>query len=55
MTPVGLELVKERLEEKDIPLGRVGDACGFRDESHLKKLFKHAFGVTMGDYRRAMR
>ena len=51
---IRLELVKKRLEEKDIPLGRVGDACGFRDESHLKKLFKHAFGVTMGDYRRAM-
>lgn len=52
---IRLELVKKRLEEKDIPLGRVGDACGFRDESHLKKLFKHAFGVTMGDYRRALR
>ena len=52
---IRLELVKERLEDKDIPLGRVGDACGFRDESHLKKLFKHAFGVTMGDYRRAIR
>lgn len=52
---IRLELVKRQLEETDLPLGRVGDACGFRDESHLKKLFKRMFGVTMGDYRRARR
>ena len=52
---IRLELVKRQLEETDLPLGRVGDVCGFRDESHLKKLFKREFGVTMGDYRRARR
>ena len=52
---IRLELVKRRLEETDEPLGRVGDACGFNDESHLKKLFKRAFGMRMGDYRRIAR
>ena len=50
---IRLELVKRRLEETDEPLGRVGDACGFNDESHLKKLFKRAFGMTMSAYRRS--
>jgi LacI family transcriptional regulator len=47
-----LELVKQRLEETDIPLGQVGEGCGFRDEFHLKKLFKRTFGMTMSAYRR---
>lgn len=48
---IRLELVKKRLEETDIPLGRIGETCGFNDEFHLKRLFKLTFGMTMGEYR----
>lgn len=52
---IRLGLVKKCLEETDIPLGHVGDNCGFNDEFYLKRLFKRTFGMTMGAYRNASR
>ena len=50
---IRLELVKTRLQETDLPIKRIGETCGFGDISHLMKLFKRTFNVTMQTYRRS--
>ena len=50
---IRLELVKARLLETDLPIKRIGETCGFGDASHLMKLFKRTFNVTMQTYRRS--
>jgi len=46
-----LELVRHELLETSAPIGEIGRKCGFRDESHLKRLFKQETGMSMTDYR----
>ena len=48
---IRLELVKTRLRETDQPIKRIGETCGFGDMSHLMKLFKRTYNVTMQTYR----
>jgi LacI family transcriptional regulator len=50
---IRLELVKTRLSSTDLPIKRIGETCGFGDISHLMKLFKRTFNVTMQTYRRS--
>lgn len=50
---IRLELVKSRLKETDLPIKCIGETCGFGDISHLMKLFKSTFNVTMQTYRRS--
>ena len=50
---IRLELVKSRLRESDLPIKCIGETCGFGDISHLMKLFKRTFNVTMQTYRRS--
>ena len=50
---IRLELVKTRLQETDLPIKRIGETCGFGDVSHLMKLFKRTFNVTMQTYRQS--
>lgn len=52
---IRLELVKRRLQDTNLSLGRIGETCGFGNECHLKRLFKHIVGMTMGEYRRECR
>ena len=47
-----LRRVCSLLSETSTPIGRIGELCGFGDDIHLKKLFRHRFHCTMRDYRR---
>jgi LacI family transcriptional regulator len=48
-----LERVCELLRETRLPIGEIGQRCGYATETYLKTLFKARFGITMRDYRRA--
>jgi LacI family transcriptional regulator len=47
-----LERVCALLRETDLPIGAVGERCGYPTENHLKALFKARFGATMRAYRK---
>jgi AraC family transcriptional regulator len=49
-----LEHAKHQLRRSDAPLKVVAASCGFSDQSHMTRLFRRAFGVTPGQYRRQM-
>jgi LacI family transcriptional regulator len=40
------------LQETDLPLKRISAECGFAHMEYLSYLFKRAFGVSPGAYRR---
>jgi LacI family transcriptional regulator len=46
-----LERVCSLLKETHLPIGQIGERCGFPTEPHLKVLFKKRFGKTMREYR----
>ncbi len=46
-----LERVCSLLKETHLPIGVIGERCGYPTETHLKVLFKKRFGMTMRDYR----
>ena len=48
-----LEKVKDMLRKTTMPIDNIGPFCGFNSPSHLKKLFRSTFGMTMSDYRRS--
>ncbi len=47
-----LERVRALLRETALPIGEIGDRCGYPTETYLKTLFKKRFGITMRDYRK---
>ena len=39
----------------DRPLADIAEDCGFKSESHMSKLFREAFTMAPGEYRRYLR
>lgn len=37
------------------PLAEIAHACGFKSESHMGRLFREAFAISPGEYRRQLR
>ena len=48
-----LAILKRRLKDGSSTIGQTIAACGFRNESYAKRLFKARIGMTMSDYRRS--
>lgn len=48
-----LAILKRRLKDGSSTIGQTIAACGFRNESYVKRLFKARTGMTMSDYRRS--
>ena len=40
------------LRETNLPIGEIGQRCGYQTETYLKVLFKTRFNVTMREYRK---
>lgn len=47
-----LERLCALLRETALPVGEIGERCGYRTESYLKRLFRKTYGVTMREYRK---
>jgi len=47
-----LERVRALLRETDLPIGAIGERCGYPTETYLKTMFKKRFGMTMREYRK---
>ena len=47
-----LEAALRLLQSSAMPLATVALACGFADQSHLTRVFKRAYGVPPGEWRR---
>jgi LacI family transcriptional regulator len=47
-----LERLCMLLRETTLPIGEIGERCGYSTETYLKRLFKRTFGLTMRDYRK---
>ena len=39
------------LKNTELPIGEIGDVCGFTDESYFVKVFRETNGVTPGQIR----
>ena len=52
---VRLTAVKRLLETTDRKLLDIGASCGFRSQDYLKRLFKSRFGMSMREWRAAVR
>ena len=48
-----LERLCALLRETALPIGEIGERCGYATETYLKRLFKKRFGLTMRDYRKS--
>ncbi|MDA3925289.1 MAG: XylR family transcriptional regulator [Kiritimatiellae bacterium] len=47
-----LDRVCALLKETNLPIGTIGERCGYQTETYLKALFKKTFGMTMRTYRK---
>ncbi len=47
-----LERLCALLRETALPIGEIGERCGYPTETYLKRLFKRTFGMTMREYRK---
>lgn len=47
-----LERVRTLLHETNLPIGAIGERCGYPTETYLKTLFKKRFDMTMREYRK---
>jgi AraC family transcriptional regulator len=47
-----VERAARLLRDTAMPLADVAAACGFCDQSHLARSFRHVLGCTPSDYRR---
>jgi len=52
---VRLERLRNLLAETDLKIGEIALRCGFACETHLGRIFRKRFRVTMGQYRSAAR
>ncbi|MDA3924260.1 MAG: XylR family transcriptional regulator [Kiritimatiellae bacterium] len=50
-----LERVCTMLRDTELPIGEIGEQCGYETENYLKNLFKKRFGSTMSEYRKISR
>lgn len=50
---VRLERLRSLLVESDAPIGALTSQCGFECQTHLGRIFRARFGVTMGQFRAA--
>ncbi|MBS1716522.1 MAG: helix-turn-helix transcriptional regulator [Armatimonadetes bacterium] len=50
---VRIDQVRKDLMQTELPLGALAAQYGFTDETHLCKIFKKAFGVAPGQYRKS--
>ena len=48
---VQLERAKQLLRDTSMPLKSIADFCGFTHPNSLRKFFRHATGMTLGDWR----
>lgn len=46
-----LERLCALLRETALPIGEIGERCGYETEAYLKRLFKRTYGMTMREYR----
>lgn len=52
ITRYRLELAKKHLRESDmLTVAKIGHICGFEEPTHFTRFFKHATGMTPGEYR----
>jgi AraC-like DNA-binding protein len=51
LTERRLERAAAILRSVDLPIGQVARSCGFADAGYFIKRFRHAYGVTPGNYR----
>ncbi len=52
---VRMKNISELVEETDISFQEIAQSFGFENANHLAQVFKKEFGMTMGEYRRAVR
>ena len=52
---VRLERVQTLLRETPMAIDAIADTCGFNDASHLGKMFRQHFNMTLSSYRRQIR
>ena len=50
---VRLRAVQNLLRETRTPISLIAQRCGYRNDNHLKNLFKRKFGVSLSAYRNA--
>ena len=50
---VRLEAAKKLLSNPSIPIGTIAARCGYSDDSALRRAFKVATGMSLGDYRKS--
>lgn len=48
-----LNEVRRLLKTTDLPISRIASDCGFRNENHLRNLFRKTYGLSMRAYRKA--
>ena len=49
---VRMEAVCALLRNRSVPISTIAAQCGYRNDNHLKNLFRRKFGKTMSDYRK---
>jgi AraC family transcriptional regulator len=49
-----VEMAKAKLQDNQVPLWEVAQACGFADQSHLTRVFTRMVGVGPGAWRRTL-
>jgi AraC family transcriptional regulator len=50
-----IEAAREQLSSHDLSLAEIASSAGFADQSHFSRLFRAAFGVSPGAYRRRLK
>lgn len=52
---VRLERLRALLAESDATIGECAEACGFAGQTHVGRIFRQRFGMTMGQWRQSVR
>jgi len=52
---VRLERLRALLAESDATIGACAEACGFAGQTHVGRIFRQRFGMTMGQWRQSVR